>query len=248
MNQFDVAKYNSLLPVGDADTLFNEQLNSAGITRRQLFSQLAPLFSEGENAGRYGTCLVHRHYLLMDGERMVTTNNSTMPTLDASVNIVADRWYSTGGEFEHRFTDNPTSLPPPPSADFFDKFRSIINANGIDILGVCYAPAVGELAPGFIFLEGGGAQDREQVLTVIPTSSRPYGGYEASWVPRDDPDDPIFIGCCCSVCNPSPPCKLARVSMGTIFQPPLFTVKIDEETIIKQFEITISSAISSEYT
>jgi hypothetical protein len=204
---FGVAEYNKLLHISEADSLFEQQLVSAGITRGQLWSQLAPLFLEKTNVGRYAACLIHRHYLLKDGERMVTNGNSTRPSTDTSVNIVAERWLSTGQDIEYRFTDDPASLPPPPSANFLARFKSITDANGIDILGVCYSPPIQDLAPGFIFLEKAGLRDREQVITIVPYTSL-GNAYQACWVARVNVDDlspSMFCGTSCA--SDEPGCK-----------------------------------------
>jgi hypothetical protein len=220
MGKFSVATYNELLAIEPADECFNQQLASAGITRAQFLSQLAPLFLEKENAGRYAACLIHHHFCLENSERMVANSNSTMPTKNTSANILAERWSCTGEEIEHRFTDDPNSLPPPPSADFFARFKSITDANGIDNLGVCFTPPLEEVAAGFIFFETPGPRDREQVISIVHRSylEGVKGAYETGWVPTVNPDDQcdLTMKCChgcsssggCTGVNPPPPeCK-----------------------------------------
>jgi hypothetical protein len=197
MVSFDVTSYNNLPLVADADARFKEQLASAGLTREQLLSDLAPLFMEAPYAGLYAACLIHRHYSLKDGERMVTVDHSTKPSTDTSPQIVAECWSSSGEEVEHRFIDNLTSLPPPPPVDFLAKYKSILDSHAIDVLGVCYAPD--KPADGFIFSESGGLGDRERVTIIIHHSDRSGNSYDVIWLVTRDPDGPcrVIVACGC---------------------------------------------------
>jgi len=203
MGKFDITTYNNLLPVKVANARFAQQLSTANITRKKLFSDLAPLFTDNDgNPLPYGACLLHRHYSLNNGERMVANGNRTSPST-MSDNIVAERWFPNGDEVEHRFTDNPAYLPPPPSADFMASFSTIINAYGIDTLGVCYAPGADELAPGYVFLEKDGAGDREQITITVTKQSLQdqLKSSEAAWVPTVNPDDHSVILACVHNCQ-----------------------------------------------
>ncbi|KDR72391.1 hypothetical protein GALMADRAFT_213379 [Galerina marginata CBS 339.88] len=201
MWKFDIKTYNNFHPIAAANARFDKQLSYSGITRAELFSELSELFLEGVNAGQYAPCLIHRHYCLNEGERMVTSSNSTRPSRDRSLNIVAERWLKTGEEFEYRFTDNPASLAPPPSIAFMARFKSIVEENGIDVLGVCYAPTPSELAPGFVYSETVGQGDREQVLNIVHQSSlQGEKTYQTSWVPTLNPQDQSFTMSCTHNC------------------------------------------------
>jgi hypothetical protein len=199
MVSFDVTAYNNIPSVADADARFEEQLASAGLTRKQLFSDLAPLFLESPYGGRYAPCLIHRHYSLNDGERMVTTDHSSKPSTDISPKIVAERWSSSGEEVEHMFTDDPTSLPPPPPVDFVAKYKSILDSHAIDALGICYAPD--KLADVFILTEANGLADRERVTTIIHHSARSNKSYDVTWLVTRNPDGlaVIITASCCDV-------------------------------------------------
>jgi len=204
---FDVARYSNLPFVADADARFNEQLASAGLTREQLFSKLGPLFL----GSPYAACLIHRHYSLNDGERMVTIGESTQPSTDTSRQIVAECWSSSGEEIEHRFTDGSTTLPPPPPFGFFTQYKIILDSHAIDVLGVCYAPD--KLADGFIFSESGGLGDRERVTTIIHHSARSDHSYDVTWLVTCNTDGVYEVttacGCngtgCAKPCPPPPP-------------------------------------------
>ena len=200
---FDVDTYNNLPLVNVADARFKEQLASANLTREQLFYDLAPLFLQSPHTGRYAVSLIHRHYLLKEGERMVTTGNSTKPSTDTSPNIVPDIWFSNGQELEHRFTEDPTSLHPPPPVDFLAKFKSILASYAIDVLGVCYAPD--KLADGYIVVESQGLADRERVTRTIHHSAKKDQSYDVMWLVMRNPDGPSLVDRACGACD-TPEC------------------------------------------
>jgi len=198
MSKFDTAAYNQLLLIHQADKRFNDQLASSGITRPELFSQLAPILLAG--AGKYAICLLHRHYSLNPNERMVTDDLVTKPSTDTSPHVVAERWSSTGQEIEYRFTNDPASLPPPPSSKFLSKFKSILDARGIDILGLCYAPE--KLADGFEFMEVSGPGDRVQLLSIVHVSTVDQNkSYQAVWIASVDPSDNTYVLRCGTNCG-----------------------------------------------
>ena len=208
MASFDVSAYNDLPSIADADARLEDQLASAGLTRNQFFSKLTPVFLETPYAGRYAACLIHRHYSLNDGERMVATGPSTKPSTDTSPNIVGERWASNGEVIEHKFTEDPASHPPPPPAEFFAKFKSILDAHGIDILGVCYAPS--KYQDGFLYLESTGSEDRERITTLVHCSALQLEhSFEATWMPKANPENESYAMGTCSNCTdgciPSPP-------------------------------------------
>jgi len=207
LNMFNTNVYNHLSSVSDADALFNKELASAGITRNQLFSQLAPLFV-GTDASRYAACLIHHHYNLKPGELMVARKLSTKPLALASTrswsdSIIAQCWLRTGDAIEYRIISDPSksTLPPPPTADLFKKFRSLLDPLGIDVLGICYADD--ELEDGFISQELDGPGDRERILTVIHRSARKVIGsdFEVMWIPKYNKEGQLFTMTCCSNCT-----------------------------------------------
>jgi len=170
---FSIDTYNSLPSIQKGTRIFDGQLKSSGLTVRTLLDELEPLLSGGDNAGRYGIWIVHRHFRLETGERMVAKGNITEPTTDPSRTIVAERWNAEGEELEHRYVDDTDGVPPPPSPEFMTEFRAIMEAKKIDCLGVNFAPTKQEmekLQEGYVFLETTNQHEggREHVLNIVP--------------------------------------------------------------------------------
>ena len=165
---FSVDIYNQLPSISDADKAFQQQLKSSSLTFDMLLSELAPLFSEGENAGRYAIWILHHHFDLKAGERMVEKENTTKPTTDTSPNIVAERWNAEGEELEYKYVDDINDVPPPPSADFLKRFKAILDVRKIDALGVCYACNRREIQEGYVFMETTNHADSERKHVVTP--------------------------------------------------------------------------------
>ncbi|PPR03253.1 hypothetical protein CVT26_008082 [Gymnopilus dilepis] len=186
MNTFSVAKYNSYPSIATAEALFLQQLSAAGLSLTKFLDQLSPLLLAEAHEGHYAACLIHRHCLLQEGERMVSHGRSTRPSRDISCRIVPERWLGTGEEVEHRFVDAGHPIPLPPSPKFLEKFRDIVERHNIDTIGVCYAPSAAELAPGFTFLESAGVEDRELVVDVVQDAFIPDNAkvYCSAWVPE----------------------------------------------------------------
>ncbi|KAF8965064.1 hypothetical protein BDZ97DRAFT_811940 [Flammula alnicola] len=211
---FSIDTYNNLPSIAKGDKLFHDQLKASGFTLDQLLSELAPLFSEGDNAGRYGIWLLHHHFSLTTGERMVARGDISEPTTDVSSLIVAERWNDEGEELEHRYVDDIDDVPPPPPAEFMKRFKTIIDARKINALGVCYAPNgrdTEKIKEGYIFLESTNHGGRKHVMTVVraddPRLLSGETNFSASWIPMS--------GHCCSksshrciqYCNAGEGCK-----------------------------------------
>ena len=187
MGGFSVEKYNQLLSIGDASSRFKHQLKSAGLTDSQLFAELTPIFTGGSTPGPYSPYLIHHHFSLKECERMVSYGNRSAPSTDISPNILPECWLNTGEEVEHRYVDDPGSIPPPPSDDFLSKFKAILDKYGIDILGVCYTPPFEDLAPGFSFLETLVVEERAHIINQVPVSSiDPATTNPSAWMLKDE--------------------------------------------------------------
>ena len=171
MGDFGVQRYNQFLSIGEASSRFKRQLESAGLSDSQFFAELAPLFTEEDKLSPFSPCLIHHHFSLKEGERMVSHGNYSTPSTDISPNIIPEFWLNSGEEIEHRYVNDSGSIPPPPSTDFLSQFKAILDKYGIDILGICYSPSVDDLAPGFIFLETLVTKERAHIINHVPISS-----------------------------------------------------------------------------
>ena len=171
MGGFCYQTYNQLPSIAEANYRFNKQLALASLTDLEFFTELVPLFSSerNESGPSYSPCVIHRHFDLENGERMVANGNISQPSKDTSPNIVPECWLSTQDEIEHRYVDDPSSIPPPPSADFFSKFNAILRKYNIDDIGICYSPP--PLKPEHIYLETLEHDSRLQIINQILASS-----------------------------------------------------------------------------
>ena len=197
---FSVQTYNQLLTIAEASSRFKKQLASACLTESEFFSKLAPLFSS--ERGPYSPCLIHHHFGLAEDERMVSYGNFSEPSKDTSPNIVPECWLSTGEEMEHRYVDDPSSIPPPPSADFFSKFKAILDKYEIDVIGVCYSPPL--LKPEYIYLETLEHDSRLQIINQVLASSIDLATTTPSIWTLMGPI-PMCGGRCITVCVDCPP-------------------------------------------
>jgi len=186
---FSIDTYNSLSSIQKGVGVFDDQLKSSSLTVRTLLDELEPLFLGGDNAGRYGIWILHRHFRLKTGERMVAKGFITEPTTDTSSLIVAERWNAKGEELEHRYVDDTDGVPPAPSPEFMLAFNAIMEAKKIDCLGVCFAPTTQEmekLQEGYVFLETTNHHEggRKHVLNLVPADDLRTNAettFQSSW-------------------------------------------------------------------
>ncbi|PPQ90185.1 hypothetical protein CVT25_013317 [Psilocybe cyanescens] len=200
MANFDVAAYNELPIISVAHQLLRKQLANDKPRRLDgLINALSHLFLTGDEAFKFGICIMHRHFDLKDGERMVTQTVTdgenpnivaiVQPSTDTSSNIVAERWMFDGKEFEHAVVDDPVFITPP-SDKFFEEFRRICRSfgNGVDILGIC-ANNMSIIQPHDVFfLESyhpDTTKDRAQVIEQIAGQDfvRTPSMQQSAWVP-----------------------------------------------------------------
>ncbi|KAH9477568.1 hypothetical protein JR316_0009790 [Psilocybe cubensis] len=158
--KFNYQSYNRLHLVQDANQELRRQImRNDGWTKLCDFFQtreLRRLFLDGQEACRFGLCLVHRHHALHEGERMVMSlqvdgaesvtisspNRSDETTGSGSAQcIAATSWMLVGGkfeEFEHKLIsqDEDHTRYIPPSRRFFSEFLQICQRYHIDILGI----------------------------------------------------------------------------------------------------------------
>jgi hypothetical protein len=96
LSAFDTQFYNGLPSIEDADTAF--------VDRNNIFTKLAPLFAREEYRGVYDVCLIHHHFDLKPGERMVSHGSISLPTLSSQESqddplIIPERWTAYGDPF-----------------------------------------------------------------------------------------------------------------------------------------------------
>ncbi|PPR03560.1 hypothetical protein CVT26_006102 [Gymnopilus dilepis] len=168
----------------------DSKLASSGVTLDILLEKLAPLFCNDEPKGKYGIWLLHHHFDLEQGERMVKKGSISEPTIDQSSNIVAERWSGGGDELEHVYAHNSNDIPLPPSPEFLKQFQEIISAYNIDCLGICASPSQDEvelMKAGYAFLETCNP-GRKQILTALPVGDPSLDDasvYRAAWSVSD---------------------------------------------------------------
>jgi hypothetical protein len=209
---FSIDTYNSLSSIQKGAGVFDDQLKSSGLTVRTLLDELEPLFSGGDNAGRYAIWILHRHFRLETGERMVAKGNITEPTTDISSLIVAERWNAKGEELEHRYVDDTDGVPPAPSPEFMSAFNAIMEAKKIDCLGVCVAPTTQEmekLQKGYVFLETTNHHGRKHVLNLVPADDLRTNGkttFKSCWTISGPGDYECSHTCQSPACPVKPVC------------------------------------------
>jgi hypothetical protein len=133
LSSFNSQFYNNLLSISDADSAF--------VDRDKLFAKLAPLFSREEYKGKYEVCLVHHHFDLKPGERMVSHGLISLPMSAPSSDdpaIVPERWTAYGEVFEFRMVNSQHEVVPPPPASLLEEFRQMVGKHA-SILGICLA-------------------------------------------------------------------------------------------------------------
>ncbi|PPQ90109.1 hypothetical protein CVT25_012274 [Psilocybe cyanescens] len=199
MAKFDVASYNELPMIWDAHRLLSKQLGDDKPGRLDpLIEALSPLFLASDERFKFGICIMHRHFDLKDGERMVTVPEKdeknpnivaiVEPSTGTSSNIVAERWMFDGKEFEHAVVDDPASITPP-SDKFFEEFRRICKSfgNGVKILGICAnnMPVIPQHDIFFLeLLHPDPTKDRTQAIEKMGSGFKPTSTMrQSAWVP-----------------------------------------------------------------
>lgn len=192
MSSFDSQFYNTLLSISDADSAF--------LDRETLFSKLAPIFSEYR--GVYEVCLVHHHFDLEPGEKMVSYGSISLPTPSPSSEdnlIIPERWTADGQPFEFCKINSEDERVPPPPASLFEEFRRCIGALGAP-LGICLA---GErLGEGQVYWETTADQvARSHVLEVKNRAelSDCKDFFETCWRPESNGTKTVMA--CCVLCD-----------------------------------------------
>lgn len=133
--------YNRLPLLHDADQEFQR------VEFDKLFvDRLVPLLAKYEN--KFGVCLIHRHFEIGVGERVVATGNIAEPRVVTKGNIVEpfpdsgmpsfqcfpERWTAEGKPWE--YTQERTESPP---QQLINRFKEEVDAFGVGrVLGLFY--------------------------------------------------------------------------------------------------------------
>ena len=122
--------YNCLLEVGEAAAALKRE------DRHTIFEELTRLLAKYPNSAgsgaQFGICLVHRHFELDDGEKMVSDGNITQPQFQPE-SVYPSRWTAEGKPFE--FTRDKTKPLPD---DLPPNFQAIVNKYDVNVLGLYY--------------------------------------------------------------------------------------------------------------
>jgi hypothetical protein len=151
--------YNRLLPIRAAAQAFTN--------RQELFQKIAPLLARAEFQEKYCLCLVHNHFLLQPGERMVATGLVTQPERvpdPTPSDIIPSSWTATGIPFEWTRVNAPEEIIAPPPDELIREFSEIVGEGSI--LGLCLAP--GPLPEGQMWLERLSPDLRQHILEMKP--------------------------------------------------------------------------------
>jgi hypothetical protein len=194
LSAFDTQFYNGLPSIEDADSAFFD--------RNNIFTKLAPLFAREEYRGVYDVCLIHHHFDLKPGERMVSHGSISLPIPSPSQDdalIVPERWTAYGEAFEFRKVELNEELTPPPPASLLEEFRQCIGEQA-SILGICLAEDC--LPKGHVYWETTSDHvARSHVLEIRERVDLANCGslFETCWRPESDGTRVVMT--CCAVCD-----------------------------------------------
>lgn len=156
----DASSYNRLYPVEIANRLFTN--------RDEILKNLGHVLQTyGEN--KFGVCIVHRHCVLEEGERMVANGNVSQPERDGPV--YPERWLATGEAYE--FTREKTISP---SEELLHNFRKIVG--NVQVLGLFYIPD--EEISGVVLERTEGRRN----ITKIVSYDTPRKAITTAWHPK----------------------------------------------------------------
>ncbi|RXW19801.1 hypothetical protein EST38_g6057 [Candolleomyces aberdarensis] len=188
--------YNNLPSVEDASLIFTN--------RDQWFQRIGPLLAKDENKP-YALTLVHRHFLLGNGERMIATGLTTKPeavqnTLDTDVQNSS--WNSEGWGYEWQRVKTPRDRVPPPNNDLIVAFQKIFehdDTNTGKVLGLALRPE--PLAPDYVWWETTRKEARELVIEQKRRSDiTDPQTFETCWIPQLNPETMEVVMKCCGTC------------------------------------------------
>lgn len=228
--------YNKLPLINEAYAILRQELKAdPSVSNDKLMlpvlqdPEVRSLFCDGipgeNDQGLFDIWIVHRHFALEMGERMVSTGNISTPTPQDSTHF-ADRWDLSANEIEFvRVSEGEVSTQRAPSGIFAKAFQELMSRKfGVSCLGLCLAPSA-KLPPGFFYLETIDTKTRSQIVEVLPTSNTVTDllarTYRSTWSVLD-PDnnqqdcEPGIDGDCQN-CEIKPACEAARAMEASPF-------------------------------
>ncbi|KAF5321215.1 hypothetical protein D9619_002076 [Psilocybe cf. subviscida] len=151
---------------------------------------------KGENlnqGGLFGFWILHRHYKLKAGERMVSSDKDA--SLGDDPQQVAERWGSATNDTNPKHTGLEYQLvsktdadsPKVPSAKFFSEFeRHMTRLGAKGIFGLCLAP---KSTDNKVLIEKPGTGDRTQVTLPESDDDDSSTSYQSLWAPSGSSSD-----------------------------------------------------------
>jgi hypothetical protein len=174
-NVLDHNGYNGLLTIQEADQALTD--------RQGWFKKIAPLLSREELQERFNLCLVHKHVVLQQGERMVATGLVTQPERLSDPmpsDIIPSSWTAAGIPFEWKRVKSPEEIVDSPPAAFFQEFSKLVGRDSVLGLSLPQDP----VAEGQIWCERIDNEDRQHILEIQPVEG-PWGDedtvHQTSW-------------------------------------------------------------------
>ncbi|KAF8901906.1 hypothetical protein CPB84DRAFT_1776988 [Gymnopilus junonius] len=179
MNTFSATLYNSLPSVDIAHVSFSK--------RDEILSKLATVFNRAEYR-KFGVCLVHRHCILEEGERMVARGNISQPERVYDSECYPERWLVTGEAYE--FTQEPTTEPP---VQLVEEFRKIVG--NTQVLGLFFIHNSDISGVALERTEG-----RKNIIEIVPRHT-PRRAVTTAWLPAQLDSEASVKLYECSICK-----------------------------------------------
>ncbi|KAJ2918475.1 hypothetical protein MD484_g1979, partial [Candolleomyces efflorescens] len=206
-SNFDWKEYNGLLLIGDAAKKFQE----AGGDKFVQKPEAQALLREANGSSlKYTLSLVHRHFALEEGERMVSKGNVTKPEKGTENNykVVPSSWNSSGSGYEWTNFNNTDQFVPDYPENLLKRLGDLLNGISEDkdrealkeVLGISLAQAE-QLGEDFIWWENTDDAKRAHCLYIKRTNDPQLTNttYKTAWIPASGSAGQYMA--CCGVCH-----------------------------------------------
>jgi hypothetical protein len=197
-------EYNKLPLINQA----NDILQSHPDVLQDVFNKIASLFREKDPSGHFTLSLVHHHYKLNQGERMVSDGHVTSPQKDTSGDpgVIESSWTLASRPYEWTRLTATDSAVPDVHQDLIDGInkelpKSVVGEDLRGVLGVTRAQPE-QLPSEKVWWENLDDGKREHILKIIARENVPTDAIQTSWIPEPThPGSMEFILACCGVCH-----------------------------------------------